>query len=120
MAKPRRPLKPVKPSKSKPRATTVAAGPMRASARARAAAGASASPAVPTPRRSTYVEAVALYERGLDALQKHDYSTAADRFEAVLRQYPEEKELHERVRQYLNICHRQASPQRPTPQTVEE
>ena len=32
--------------------------------------------------------------------------------ESVLRQYPEEKELHERVRLYLNICQRQATPTR--------
>src|SRR5262245_29227971 len=57
-------------------------------------------------RRSTYFEAVALYERGLEALQRHDYGEAANLFESVLRQYPEEKELHERVRLYLNICQR--------------
>src|SRR5438093_932760 len=74
----------------------------------------------PPQRRSTYVEAVALYERGLDALQRHDYSGAAGVFESVLRQYPEEKELHERVRLYLNICQRQTSRQEPSPRTVEE
>jgi tetratricopeptide (TPR) repeat protein len=66
------------------------------------------------------VEAVALYERGLDSLQRHDYQAAADRFESVLRLYPEEKELHERVRLYLNICQRQASRRPSMPQTVEE
>jgi tetratricopeptide (TPR) repeat protein len=71
-------------------------------------------------RRSTYVEAVALYERGLDTLQRHDYRAAAELFESVLRQYPEEKELHERVRLYLNICQRQVSREAPNPQTVEE
>jgi tetratricopeptide (TPR) repeat protein len=72
------------------------------------------------PRRSTYVEAVALYERGLDALQRHDYNAAADLFESVLTKYPEEKELHERVRLYLNICKRHVTPREATPQTVEE
>jgi tetratricopeptide (TPR) repeat protein len=38
----------------------------------------------------------------------------------VLRQYPEEKELHERVRLYLNICRRQAAPHEATPKTVDE
>jgi tetratricopeptide (TPR) repeat protein len=71
-------------------------------------------------RRSTYIEAVALYERGLDAVQRHDYSAAIDLLESVLRQYPEERELHERVRLYLNICKRQATPREATPQTVEE
>ena len=71
-------------------------------------------------RRSTYFEAVALYERGLEALQRHDYGQANDLLESVLQQYPEEKELHERVRLYLNICQRQATTREATPQTVEE
>jgi tetratricopeptide (TPR) repeat protein len=71
-------------------------------------------------RRSTYFEAVAIYERGLEALQRHDYQGAANLFESVLRQYPEEKELHERVRLYLNICQRQATPKEATPQTLDE
>ena len=61
-----------------------------------------------------------MYERGLEALQRHDYSAAANLFESVLRQYPEEKELHERVRLYLNICQRQAAPREQTPQTIDE
>jgi tetratricopeptide (TPR) repeat protein len=79
------------------------------------------TPAVAAPqRRTTYIEAVALYEQGLDALQHHDYSTAAARFESVLAQYPEEKELHERVRLYLNVCRRHATTLTTDPQTVEE
>jgi outer membrane protein assembly factor BamD (BamD/ComL family) len=70
--------------------------------------------------RTTYPEAVALYERGLEALQRHAYDEAASTFESVLRQYPEEKELHERVRLYLNICQRQMARQEPAPQTIEE
>lgn len=71
-------------------------------------------------RRTTYPEAVALYERGVEALQRHAYGEAASLFESVLRQYPDEKELHERVRLYLNICQRQSARQEPTPQTIEE
>jgi outer membrane protein assembly factor BamD (BamD/ComL family) len=63
---------------------------------------------------------VALYERGLELLQRHAYPEAADAFESVLRQYPEEKELHERVRQYLNICQRQTTPRETAPQTIDE
>ena len=81
-----------------------------------------APPAAPPtpPRRSTYFEAVAVYERGLEALQRHDYDGAGNLFESVLRLYPEEKELHERVRLYLNICQRQAKPKESSPQTVDE
>jgi tetratricopeptide (TPR) repeat protein len=75
---------------------------------------------LPPARRSTYIEAVAVYERGLEAVQRHDYSTAIKLLESVLRQYPEEKELHERVRLYLNICQRQATRTEPAPRTLEE
>jgi len=71
-------------------------------------------------RRSTYVEAVAVYERALEALQRHEYDSAGDMLESVLRMYPEEKELHERVKLYLNICRRQAAPREATPQTIDE
>jgi tetratricopeptide (TPR) repeat protein len=71
-------------------------------------------------QRPTYLEAVALYERGVDALQHHDYQTALERLESVLRLYPEEKELHERVRLYLNVCRRHAAPREAGPQTIEE
>jgi tetratricopeptide (TPR) repeat protein len=80
-------------------------------------------PSSPTPapqRRSTYFEAVAVYERGLEALQRHAYQQAANLLESVLRQYPEEKELHERVRLYLNICQRQAAQRETAPQTIDE
>ena len=79
------------------------------------------APASPAePKRSTYVDAVALYEQGLERLQQHDYRGAADRLEAVLKQFPEEKELHERVKLYLNVCRKQASAVAASPQTVEE
>jgi len=71
-------------------------------------------------RRETYFEAVALYERGLEALQRHDYADATRTLESVLTKYPEEKELHERVRLYLNICQRQAVQREAAPQTVDE
>jgi outer membrane protein assembly factor BamD (BamD/ComL family) len=68
--------------------------------------------------RST--EAVALYERGLEALQRHDYPKATQLLESVLRQYPEEKELHERVRLYLNVCQRQSTRREDEPRSVDE
>jgi tetratricopeptide (TPR) repeat protein len=84
------------------------------------APAASAPASVPPVRRSTYFEAVAVYERGLEALQRHDYPTAIERLESVLRLYPEEKELHERVRLYLSICQRQVLARVTAPGTIEE
>jgi len=92
-------------------------------AKARASAPGADPAAKPSPestRRSTYFEAVALYERALDALQHHDYPTAVEQLNSVLRLYPEEKELHERVRLYLNVCERQSAPREPAPVTVQE
>ena len=63
---------------------------------------------------------MALYERGLEALQRHEYTEAEKLFSSVLQLYPEEKELHERVHLYLNICQRQATPQAISPQTIDE
>jgi len=77
-------------------------------------------PANAPQRRSTYFEAVGVYERGLEALQRHEYAQAADLLESVLRQFPEEKELHERVKLYLNICQRQATRREAAPQTIDE
>jgi tetratricopeptide (TPR) repeat protein len=81
-------------------------------------------PATPAPashgRRATYSDAVAVYEKGLAALQQHDYNGALDLFEHLLSAFPEEREMHERVRLYLNVCRRHATPRATTPQTVQE
>ena len=66
------------------------------------------------------MDAVALYEHGVEALQKHDFRKAQQLLESVLNRYPEEKELHERVHLYLNVCRRQATPKELSPQTVDE
>jgi tetratricopeptide (TPR) repeat protein len=120
MAKQRRPtLRSIKPAPHPPSArsrTVEDAGPPSAASPRPAPPATSPAP----PRRSTYFEAVAIYERGLEALQKHAYAQAANLLESVLRQYPEEKELHERVRLYLNICHRQAAQREAAPQTIDE
>jgi len=61
-----------------------------------------------------------MYERGLEALQRHQYRQAIDLLESVLRQFPEEKELHERVHLYLNICRRHVTPLEEAPKTIDE
>jgi tetratricopeptide (TPR) repeat protein len=61
-----------------------------------------------------------VYERGLEALQRHDYRTALEQLESVLRLYPDEKELHERVRLYINVCRRQVVPRESEPQSIDE
>lgn len=78
------------------------------------------SSSAPT-RRSSYPEAVAVYEKGLEALQRHEYARALGLFERVLTAFPEERELHERVRLYLNVCQRHVTPaSAAAPQTLQE
>jgi tetratricopeptide (TPR) repeat protein len=70
-------------------------------------------------RRPTYPDAVARYEAGMRALQEHRFQKAAEEFRAVLQQYPEEKELNDRVQLYLALCERHLRTA-PEPRTSEE
>jgi tetratricopeptide (TPR) repeat protein len=120
MAKQRRP----QPKSTKARATP-SSSPSPATAAAAPSSSAAARPQTAAPpsrpaHRAGYVEAIALYERGVDALQHHDYAGAARLLTSVLTQYPEEKELHERVRLYLNVCERHAAPPENGPRTIDE
>jgi len=72
------------------------------------------------PRRSTYADAVVLYERGLHALQGKRYRDAAEILKRVIAEFPEEKELHERAELYLRVCARHLTPPDATPKTPEE
>ncbi len=76
---------------------------------------------VPAPiPRAGHVDAVALYEEGVAALQAHEFSRASALLRSVLSRYPEERELHERVRLYLNVCERHMTPRAASPSTPEE
>jgi tetratricopeptide (TPR) repeat protein len=70
--------------------------------------------------RASYTEAVAHYERGILAIQSHEYGQATEIFRSIIATYPDEKELHERIRLYLNVCERQQLVRTPAPQTVDE
>jgi tetratricopeptide (TPR) repeat protein len=87
------------------------------------AAGNPASSAQPTPPPApspSHLAAVALYESGLEALQRHAFDAAGASFREVLNRYPEEREIHERARLYLKVCERQAIAPPQPPRTVEE
>ena len=72
----------------------------------------------PASRKPGFYEAVAIYERGVQALQRHDYATGADLFRTVIEKYPDERELLERARLYLRVCERETQRQAPPPQTA--
>ena len=71
-------------------------------------------------KKPAYYEAIAIYETGVRALQKHDFSTAAEQFRAVIHRYPDERELLERARLYLRVCERETANRPPTPRTPDE
>ena len=90
-----------------------------AAARKKKRAASATQNAAAETRRQSYLEAVGLYERALQALQRRDLTAAAARFQQVIDQFPEERELHERSRLYLQVCERQSKPP-PAPETLEE
>lgn len=111
-AKTRSAAKPVTRSKPRVSAPKVEAQPP-------APAPAPPAPA-PPPRKPGFYEAVAIYERGVQALQRRDFSAAAELFRAVIDKYPEERELLERAHLYLRVCERETARQAASPQTSRE
>jgi tetratricopeptide (TPR) repeat protein len=101
-----------KPSPSRPRAKVDAEVPNEN-------LGLNASRA-PAPRRSTYLEAVALYEQAVRTLQQHNYAKAADLLRHMVATFPEERELIERSRMYLALCERQLEPLTAEPRDTPE
>ena len=101
-----RPVRPVPPvsRKAKPQAAAPVAPP--------------APP--PPPKKPGYYEALAMYENGVRALQRHDYQGAATQFRAIIERYPEERELQERSHLYLRVCERETAKRPATPQTPQE
>lgn len=78
------------------------------------------APVQPPPRKPTYHEAVAMYERGLQALQRRDFAASAEALRNVIARYPDERELLERARLYLKVCERELEPKVPAPKTPDE
>jgi tetratricopeptide (TPR) repeat protein len=74
----------------------------------------------PAARKPGFYEAVAIYERGVQALQRHDFQAAAGFFRTVLERYPDERELLERARLYLRVCERETSRLPSAPKTPAE
>jgi tetratricopeptide (TPR) repeat protein len=69
------------------------------------------------PRKPAFYEALALYENGVRALQRHDFSAGATSFREVVQRYPDEREVVERARLYLQVCERETSRRPAGPQT---
>jgi tetratricopeptide (TPR) repeat protein len=85
------------------------------SARATAPAHAQVS-ALPAPS----ADAVAVFERGMQALQRHAFAQAAEQFRSLLDMFPGERGLRDRSQVYLCLCDRELKRQPAAPRTVEE
>ena len=127
MAKQRRSTTHRAPQARKPsRARTSSPSTSRSASSARAVATATVeksrreAPPPVQPKRTSYVEALATYERGIEALQRRDFAGAAELLRVVLDRFPEERELHERARLYLKVCERQTGPAPAPPRTVSD
>jgi tetratricopeptide (TPR) repeat protein len=72
----------------------------------------------PAPRKPAFYEALAIYESGVRALQRHDFSAGAESFRGVINRYPDERELVERARLYLQVCERETARRPPQPQSA--
>lgn len=122
-SKAKAPARKAAPKRAAARKTRPAAPPAR-SARPSTQGGAQQPPtpaAAPAPpRKPGFYEAVAIYERGVQALQRHDYDAAAGFFRTILDRYPEERELLERARLYLRVCERETERQPAGPKTPAE
>jgi Tfp pilus assembly protein PilF len=74
----------------------------------------------PVARKPAYYEAIAVYESGVRALQRHDYTGAAEHFRSVVQRFPDERELLERARLYLRVCERETANRPAGPRTPQE
>jgi len=84
--------------------------------------GAVSRPAPPAAATAPQLSSVAveLFQRGMQALQKHAYKPAAESFKALLDRFPAERALTERARLYLELCERELARRPAAPRTVEE
>ena len=60
----------------------------------------------PTFQAKSSSKAITRYEEGLRLLQERQFKKASEIFNELLANYPDEKELNERVRVHLAICDR--------------
>ena len=77
-------------------------------------------PPPPAPRKPAFYEALAIYETGVRALQRHDFQVGADSFRSVIQRYPEERELAERATLFLQVCERETARRTPAPESTSD
>ena len=60
------------------------------------------------------------FERGVNHLHKQNYAEGLERFEAILKEFPQERELVDRARVYARICTQMTGPKTHQPRKPEE
>jgi tetratricopeptide (TPR) repeat protein len=77
-------------------------------------------PSAPPPVGLPPPEAVRVFQAGMEALQGHRYTDAAEAFNTLVTRFPGERALLERARVYLGICERELRRRPAQPTTSEE
>ena len=65
-------------------------------------------------------EALASFQHGMEAMQRHHYADAVEQFSVLIARYPGERGLLDRARVYLDHCERELRKQPAAPKTIEE
>ena len=65
-------------------------------------------------------DALQMFQRGMESLQRHAYVDAARAFQGVVMGFPADSALTERARVYLGLCERELQRKPAAPRTVEE
>jgi tetratricopeptide (TPR) repeat protein len=77
-------------------------------------------PAAPSAIVAPDAGALALFQRGLEALHRHAYKAALESFRTLLERFPTERAVLERTRVYAELCQRELSRRPADPRTMEE
>ena len=108
-----------KPKKRVSKASTARATGKRAKAQARSNSVNNRALKAAKAREEKHLKAVGLYEKALGFLQRRNFDRAATQFEKLVTEFPEEVDLNERSRRYIQVCGRQQR-EVVAPKTVEE
>lgn len=76
--------------------------------------------ATPPHQDSPAAGAISVFELGIVALQRHDFTEAAPYFQQVLDRFPSEGGLCDRSQVYLDLCRRESTRRPAAPRTIEE
>lgn len=77
-------------------------------------------PSRPPPQPGPAAEALLLFQRGMEAMQRHAHADAIRAFQGVLMGFTGERALGERARVYLALCEREVNRRPTVPRTLEE